>query len=94
MEPQVLFSPGALVPFSGRGSNQEAEEIAGNWAQASNGLIQYTARYTLRNFVWTRGRPPYGHCAASGYLAPTSSMVAVDGQLYIPEFAPKPKDSF
>jgi hypothetical protein len=94
MGPALFWSPGALVPFSGRGSTQEADETALDWAIASNGRIQFTERYRLDQFAYGRGRPPYGRCAATGYLYPRGQMVAVDGKIYIPDFAPSSKDSF
>lgn len=91
MKPQVL-SPGALLPFSGRGSSNEHEATALNWAIASNGLMEFVDRVPLDRFVWERGRGPYGRCAASGYLAARGTMAKVDGVWYIPEFAPRSRE--
>ncbi|MGV3613836.1 MAG: hypothetical protein ACO1SV_00755 [Fimbriimonas sp.] len=91
MDRTIRFSPGGLVPFSGRGSSDESDAVSLHWAVASNGLVQRTERGRLDDFVWERGRPPYGRCAVSGYRAPQASMVRVDGAWYIPAFAPAPK---
>lgn len=94
MDAPVVWSPGAIVPFSGRGSSNESDSTALDWAIASNGMIQFTERYRLGQFVWSHGRPPYIRCAATGYRAPESHMTWVDGLPYIPAFAPASKDSF
>jgi hypothetical protein len=94
MGPAIYWYPGSLVPFSGRGSTQEADGTALDWAIASNGMIHFGERYRLDQFAYGRGRPPYGRCAATGYLYPRSQMTTVDGKIYIPTFAPTSKDSF
>jgi hypothetical protein len=83
-----------LVPFSGRGASHEADALTLNWAIASGGAIQLTRRLPLHGFAYGYGRPPYATCAASGYRYPRRDMTMVDGRLYIPAFAPAPKESF
>lgn len=91
---QRRFSPGGNLPFSGRGSSQEADDLALHWAVASCGQIQMTARNSLDGHVYGRGKPPYLVCSATGFRYPKAGMVWVDGRPYIPDFAPSSKESF
>lgn len=57
------------------------------------GLFGSSFSFVPRDFVWDfplnrADRAAGGVCAASGYRAPGHSMVQVDGQMYIAEFAP------
>jgi hypothetical protein len=90
---RTVYSPGAAVPFSGRGSGGDSSNLAANWAEASNGLVSYAQGYSLNGHVYAYGRPPYFTCAATGYRATCEVMVTVDGKQYIADFAPIPRDS-
>lgn len=92
MDPRAAFSPGSLIPFSGRGSSNESQAVALNWAVASQGIVQFTHRPRLADFIWDRGAPPYARCSASGYLASQAAMLLVDGCWYIADFAPRSKE--
>lgn len=83
------FSPGALVPFSSRGSAHDGGTLCLHWAIASGGMIQARFAEPMRGLVYERGRPPYGTCAATGYRYPQAQMVRRGGRDYIPEFAPE-----
>lgn len=94
------YEPGAfLCPWtgyagsydqSGYNANDDPRSgVATNWAIASLGVVTYGQHIPYNAFsVDHSNTGPLGTCQFSGWKAPLSTMVNVDGSLYLPEFAP------
>lgn len=85
---RIGWSPGPMLPFSGRGSSEEGDAEVYNWFTASNGRIQMTKRYQWGSWILGPGGGPWTICQLCFMQVSQNTVVIVDGKTYHPEHAP------